>query len=130
MKRTIFILLAVVALGGLIGWRLASNKKHLDESKKVVDRSGVVVPVTVVNAEKKPISGNYTATATLEAWAETDIVAATQGKLTQLSIEVGSIVGRGQAVFHSASARSNVQCQAVCAMSAETMIMPTRPFSR
>lgn len=98
MKRTIFILLAVVALGGLIGWRLVSNKKHIDASKQVVDRTGVVVPVTVVNAERKAISGNFATTATLEAWAETDIVAATQGKLTQLNIEVGSIVGKGQTV--------------------------------
>lgn len=98
MKRTIFILLAVVVLGGLIGWRLVSNKKVLNENKQVVDRSGVVVPVTVVKAEKKAISGNFTTTATLEAWAETDIVAAAQGKLTQLGIDVGSVVAKGQSV--------------------------------
>lgn len=98
MKRTITILLAVVLVGGLITWRLVSNKKTIVANEQVVDRSNIPVAVTVANAEKRAISGNLTTTATLEAWAETDIAAVTAGKLMNFSIDVGSYVGKGQRI--------------------------------
>jgi|NOAtaT_6_FD_contig_91_107112_length_6098_multi_3_in_0_out_0_4 RND family efflux transporter MFP subunit len=98
MKRTLFILLAVALLGGLIVWRLASNKKVIEANKQVVDRSNVPVAITVANAEKRPISGNLTTTATLDSWTETDISAATAGQLMSLSIDVGSFVSKGQKI--------------------------------
>ena len=100
MKNRVIILLAVVVLGGLIGWRLVANKKQINETKKVVDRSGASVAVTVVNAETKAISGNFASTATLEPAAEIDIASAASGKLLNLGIDVGSYVTKGQVLGH------------------------------
>ena len=98
MKRIIIIVIAVIVVGSLIGWRLYNNKQEINKSKVVVDRSGIAVPVTVTEVVKKSISGKFTSSATLEPWTEADIVAAASGKLLSLTIDVGSVVGRGQTV--------------------------------
>jgi RND family efflux transporter MFP subunit len=76
--------------------RLASNKKKIEAQNKVVDRSAVAIPVTVVNAFTAEAEKKFSLPAVLEAETEADITLNTSGKLKQLDIRLGATVRKGQ----------------------------------
>ncbi len=95
-KNTIFIVVAVLLVAGLIAFTLVKNKKKIDSKNKVVDRSSIAIPVAVTKAFTGSTGGSFTLPAVTEAENETDIVVNAQGKLTNLKIQLGSVVTKGQ----------------------------------
>jgi RND family efflux transporter MFP subunit len=97
MKR-ILIILGVVALIGLIAFRLIDNKKVIDAAKtpKVVFQTTPVVEVQPVTFEK--LDQNLSLLGTVEARNEGNIIAETRGKLTGFNLVLGTQVGKGQRV--------------------------------
>ncbi|MDI3322604.1 efflux RND transporter periplasmic adaptor subunit [Pinibacter soli] len=97
MKRIIPI---VVVLGvlGLIGWRLASNKQHIDEKKKPVASGNVVIPVNVIKVAKADVNDQLIKTGTLVPSLESDIMATAGGKLVAVNFELGSYVSKGATI--------------------------------
>ena len=97
MKR-ILIILGVVALIGLIAFRLVDNKKEIDAAKtpKVVFQTTPVVEVQSVTFEK--LDQNLSLLGTVEARNEGNIIAETRGKLTGFNLVLGSQVAKGQRV--------------------------------
>jgi RND family efflux transporter MFP subunit len=95
-KNTIFIVVAALVVVGLIAYTLVKNKKQIDSKNKVVDRSTVAIPVAVTKAFTGNTADKFTLPAVTEAENETDIVVNAQGKLTNLKINLGSVVSKGQ----------------------------------
>ena len=97
MKR-ILIALGIIALIGLIAFRLIDNKKAIDAAKtpKVAFQTTPVVEIQSVTFEK--LDQNLSLLGTVEARNEGDIIAETRGKLTGFNLVLGSQVGKGQRV--------------------------------
>jgi membrane fusion protein (multidrug efflux system) len=96
MKKSILILVSVVALVLLIGVRLYSNKQTLNEKNKVVDRSGIPVPVTTVKVGKQDVSGKFSLPAVLEPVYSANVSINAAGKIQYLHLELGTVVQKGQ----------------------------------
>lgn len=95
MKR-IIIIISIVALVALIGFRLFKNKQTLNAKNKVVDRSGVTIPVTTTDAKTAAVSGQFSVPAVLEPNHTANLSINTAGKLQSLNIELGTVVAKGQ----------------------------------
>jgi membrane fusion protein (multidrug efflux system) len=97
MKK-ILIIGGILALVAIITLRLISNKKTLNESKQVVDRSKIPVSVSVIAVEEKPLNSSFQLPASLDPIEESKIAVTVAGKITRLSIENGSRVSKGQVI--------------------------------
>lgn len=95
MKKPLFIILTVVILGGLIAYKLSSNKKAIDAKNQPTDKSKVVIPVTVANAESGTVSNKMVKTGSLNPFDEANIISASQGKLTSVNFDLGTHLGKG-----------------------------------
>ncbi|MBE9463856.1 efflux RND transporter periplasmic adaptor subunit [Dyadobacter subterraneus] len=98
-KRIITILIiALIPIAIII--RLTVNKNKLEDAKKPVDRSNVSIKVTVDTVSLKTVDGSVTQPATLITDNVATIAAETAGKISSLSIELGSSVRKGQVIGH------------------------------
>ena len=97
MKKFL-IIGGVLALVAIVTLRLISNKKNINESKQVVDRSKIPVSVSVTTVEEKALGSSFQLPATLDPLEESDISVTVSGKITRLSIENGSRVSKGQII--------------------------------
>lgn len=95
-KSTVFLIIGVLAIAGLIAFTLVKNKKKIDSKNKVVNRTAIAIPVAVSKAFVGSTGGTFTLPAVTEAENETDIVVNAQGKLTDLKIQLGTVVTKGQ----------------------------------
>ncbi len=96
MKRNLIIVWIVVGVLALIGFRLFSNKKALNEKNKVVDRSSISVPVTTTNAFSGAVSGKFSVPAIVEPYNSAKVSINAAGKLKDLNLELGTVVSKGQ----------------------------------
>jgi RND family efflux transporter MFP subunit len=96
MKKKIIITAAVVALLAIIGLRLASNKKKINENNQVTDRSNIAIPVSTINAGMEDVTGEFILPAKVEPVNEADISINSSGKLKHLNIDLGTEVKKGQ----------------------------------
>ena len=96
MKKKITIVLIIVAVLALIGVRLATNKKKLNQQNKVVDRSAISIPVTTTNAFTGVVSGKFSVPAIVEPYNSANISINASGKLKTLDIDLGTAVSKGQ----------------------------------
>ncbi len=74
----------------------ADASAEAKDGKKKDDKRPEAVPVEVAQVAKRPISAHYAGTATLEAPAESQVVAKTSGVMVQLLAEEGDLVRAGQ----------------------------------
>ena len=95
MKKPLFILLTIVLLGGLIAYKLSSNKKAIDAKNQPADKSKVVIPVTVASAEPGTVSNKMIKTGSLNPFDEASIISASQGRLTSVNFDLGTHLGKG-----------------------------------
>jgi RND family efflux transporter MFP subunit len=98
MKKTITVIVVVIAIFASIGVVLAKNKKEINARKVVVDRSKIPVSVAVTKLTMQQVNGTLQLPAELEPGKQADISAYTPGKITSLHIDLGSRVGEGQVV--------------------------------
>jgi RND family efflux transporter MFP subunit len=96
MKKSWIIILVVVAVIAWMGITLANNKKKIDESKKVVDRSNIAIPVSAEVAFIGPVAGSVVLPASLEPVNEADVTVSVAGKIDRLNFDLGTIVRKGQ----------------------------------
>lgn len=94
-KSTIIVVLAFVAVTALIGFRLASNKKAIDEKKQQPTNTNVAIPVTITPVEEGEVSQQLVKTGNLIPFKEANITATTAGRVTQVSFDLGSQVRQG-----------------------------------
>lgn len=93
-KTTITILVATLAIISLIGFRLASNKKKIDEHKKPVGAT-VTGIATLAPAVEGTVSQQLVKTGNLIPFKEADLVATTAGKVAKVNFNLGSSVRAG-----------------------------------
>lgn len=98
MKKSIIIIISVVAVLGAIGFTLARNKKKIDANKVVVDRTKIPVSVATTPVAYQDFDGKVVLPANLELNSEATIAVGIQGKIEKLAIEVGSRVAKGQVI--------------------------------
>ncbi len=112
MKRKLILplLLAALALG--IGLKLAANKKELDAAKRPVDRSAFAFPVNVHTVALQPVDGTFSAPGTLEPHDHAKVMVQSQGKLADLSVDLGTRVAKGQVLGTLDVARTRLELQA------------------
>jgi RND family efflux transporter MFP subunit len=81
---------------GLIIFRLASNKKKLDEKNKPVSAAAVRIPVKVAQATEQLLEISIVKTGSLAPFKEAKALAKTGGTLTQVRFNLGDHVSEGQ----------------------------------
>ena len=94
-KTTILVVVAILAITSLIGFRLASNKKKIDAQKQPVVKANVAIPVTVAPVVEGAVSQQLIKTGNLIPFKEADLVATTAGKVTKVNFNLGSTVRQG-----------------------------------
>ncbi|GAA4925624.1 efflux RND transporter periplasmic adaptor subunit [Mucilaginibacter defluvii] len=96
MKRKYIIGLIVLVLLALIVFRLASNKKALNEKNKPVQDSVVRIPVKVAQAKELLQAINLVKTGSLAPFKEAQVLSTTNGTIQQLRFNLGDHVTEGQ----------------------------------
>ncbi|CCH52565.1 putative protein HI0894 [Fibrisoma limi BUZ 3] len=94
-KSTILVVAAMLAVTVLIGFRLASNKKTIDEKNKQPVNTNVAIPVTTTRVEEGTVSQQLVKTGNLIPFKEANITATTAGRVTNVSFNLGSQVRQG-----------------------------------
>ncbi|WP_128548466.1 efflux RND transporter periplasmic adaptor subunit [Larkinella soli] len=94
-KTTLIIVIAMLGLTSLIGFRLASNKKKIDEKNQMPATTTVAIPVTVASVAEGTVSQQLIKTGNLIPFREADIMATAQGKVTKVNFNLGSPVRQG-----------------------------------
>lgn len=112
MKRKWILPLVLVVLALGIGLRLAGNKKKLDAAKQPVDRSAFAIPVNVITTANAPVGGAFSVPGTLEPYEQAKVMVQAQGKLAQLSVDLGSRVSKGQVIGSLDMAQKHLELQA------------------
>jgi len=98
-KRIITALvIALIPIAIIIG--LFINKGKLNEAKKPIDRSNIAVKVIVDTVSYKTFNNTFSQPASIIADQEANIVAETSGKITTLSVDLGTSVRKGQVIGH------------------------------
>ncbi|WP_028982515.1 efflux RND transporter periplasmic adaptor subunit [Sporocytophaga myxococcoides] len=98
MKKKIIVISSVLVIVLFIGFKLASNKKKLDEKNKPAVNTNVAIPVSTALVAVAPVSGEMTKVGTAAAFQEADVMALSSGKISNLNIELGSYVKKGQVI--------------------------------
>lgn len=98
MKRKSLIILLVVVLAGLMVWRLASNKRKINQNKAAATVVNTAVPVSVDTVASGRLSQSLVKTGTLLPWQEADITAAASGIARSVLFQLGSQVRQGSVV--------------------------------
>lgn len=97
MKRIITIII-IVAVLGLIGFRLYSNKQAIDENKKVVDKSDVAIAVNTATVTKGISNKSFTMLGTVAPDQAVEIKAETAGQVEELYVKLGDELKKGARV--------------------------------
>ncbi|GAA4457518.1 efflux RND transporter periplasmic adaptor subunit [Nibrella saemangeumensis] len=96
MKKTaLIVIVSVLAIVSLIGFRLASNKKKIDEKNQLPTSTNVTIPVTVAQVETGTVTQQLVKTGNLIPFREADIMATAPGKVTRVNFDLGSTVRQG-----------------------------------
>lgn len=98
MKKNIIIITSLAAIILLIGFTLFRKKQIIEANNKVVDRSAIPIPVSVVHAVVSPTQEEFTLPAVVQPVKEADITVNASGKLKTLTIELGSMVKKGEVI--------------------------------
>ena len=97
MKRIITIAV-VLALIGLVAFRLINNKEEIDASTKIPENTNVLVAVNTAPAEKRMSSQNLNLVGTVTANQVIDVKSEVQGKITGLYVKLGDYVKKGHVI--------------------------------
>lgn len=97
-KRIVIIIVIIVLVIGMI-WRLASNKKKIDEAgKPKAVNTNIQIPVTVESVALGDVNSQLIKTGNLIPFKEADITAISAGRLTSVNFNLGSHVSEGGVV--------------------------------
>lgn len=94
-KTTLIVIMSTLAIVALIGFRLASNKKKIDEKNQLPTNTNIAIPVTVASVEAGTVTQQLVKTGNLIPFKEADIMATAPGKVTRINFDLGSYVRQG-----------------------------------
>ncbi|MBW8684657.1 efflux RND transporter periplasmic adaptor subunit [Chitinophaga rhizophila] len=96
MKTRYITITVVIAIVALIAFKLAANKRKLNEKNKPAPVTVVRIPVKVATVEEKLLEINILKTGNLAPFKEAKALAMTGGTLLQVKFELGDKVKQGQ----------------------------------
>ncbi len=99
MKRNkILLLAAMVAVIAAVGFKLAGNKKKLDQRTEnaIKAQQFDVIPVKTASVRQQEIGGQLSGSGTFAAQQDLKLAAQSQGQITRLSVKKTQMVTKGQ----------------------------------
>ena len=95
MRKTIGIIIAVLAVAGIVAL-LASNKKKMTEEAASTIQSETGVSVSTVTVEEETYSLDFSASGTTQAVSELNFVSNVQGRVIAIYADNGKFVKKGE----------------------------------
>ena len=96
--RILFPLVLILGLGYLVFAQLNENKKIIDEQSAPRKEVVIEVPVTTQKVSTTMLMDSLVINGTFQAKKELTVVAESSGRITQLLVEEGQYVSRGQTI--------------------------------
>ncbi len=113
MKKAIFIILGLVALGATIVVVLSSNKKKIDAKNVTVDRTKIPVTVAVEKVASGDFEGVMNFSGIVESAADADVTVSSPGVIKALSINKGQYVRKGQVLGNIDGEQTKLQLKSL-----------------
>lgn len=111
MKTKYIVSLVVILIIGLIVYKLAVNKKKLNEKNKQAPVTQVQIPVKVAVATEQLLEINIIKTGNIAPFKEAKAVAMTSGTLTQVRFELGDQVKQEQVLAITDTRQAQLELQ-------------------
>lgn len=96
MKKKIILLIVCAGITGIIGFRLVSNKRKINEKNQPVQVTAIRIPVTVSIAKEEIQETGIVKTGVLAPFKEAKVLAVSNGNIERLFFQLGSSVRQGQ----------------------------------
>ena len=96
MQKKYIILLVILLIAAAMAFKLASNKKKIDEQNKPVTVGRLIIPVKVTAAKEQTLEINILKTGNITPFKEVKALALTGGTLTAVRFRLGDKVSAGQ----------------------------------
>lgn len=96
MKSKYIIWISIIAIIGLMAFRLFSNKQKINEQSTPNDSEAIVIPVKTAIATSAPFNQQIIKTGNLVPFKESKVVLPSGGMVEQVSFELGDYVKKGQ----------------------------------
>jgi RND family efflux transporter MFP subunit len=111
MKTKYIVSIVVILIIGLIVYKLAVNKKKLNEKNKPAIVTQVQIPVKVAVATEQLLEINIIKTGNIAPFKEAKAVAMTGGTLTQVRFELGDQVKQEQVLAITDTRQAQLELQ-------------------
>ncbi len=98
-KTTIIVIIGILAVVSLIGFRLASNKKEIDKKNQMPTNTNAAIPVTATTVAEANVAQQLIKTGNLIPFKEADIMATAAGKVTRVNFDLGTSVRQGSTLI-------------------------------
>lgn len=96
---TVLTILAFIAAGIAISWRLSENKETMKANSELTQERTSVIPVTTAKVAKETFSNDFTVNGTFQPSKELTIISDVNGRITSLKIDEGSYVKQNQLIL-------------------------------
>src|SRR5687767_6773394 len=94
--RTILTIVILIAAVGLIGWVLNNNKKKNAEKTAIVAQANSDIAVRVSPVQKQALELDFAANGNFMPGQQLNFAAENSGRVTQVLVDEGSHVSKGQ----------------------------------
>ena len=108
MKK-VFTLVAVLAIGGLMAYKLYSNKEKNAQEVAIVAQKEAQVAVRVAQVSQENVSELFSANGTFVAEQDLNVSSEVGGQITKIFVKEGDFVRAGQVLATTKADRTNVQ---------------------
>lgn len=98
MKKNLLPIAIVVFIIFGIAFKLYNNKKIIDKSNEIIDRTKIPVAVSIFKVKKSDLVINYQYPAQLKSFAEANLTSQISGVISDLNLELGQQVKKGQVI--------------------------------
>lgn len=95
-QKRLIVFFIVIVVSTAIAFKLTANKRSLDAAQEASTYFNIIVPVWVEPVKKEIILTEFTVNGSFYPWQEASAVSETQGRVTDISIEIGDRVNSGQ----------------------------------
>jgi len=111
MKRKHILAIVIILILALIIYKLASNKKTLNEKNAPVKQTNVKIPVKVADVAEQQLEISLVKTGSITPFKEAKVLSATSGIIKELRFNLGDHVTEGQilAVMDSRALQLDLQ---------------------
>jgi RND family efflux transporter MFP subunit len=96
MKKTLVVSLIFIIIIGFVAFRLATNKKKINEKNQPVKVENVQIPVTVASVREEVQEAGLVKTGMLAPFKEAKVLAVSSGNIQRLLFNIGDNVRQGQ----------------------------------